>query len=410
MNHFKYKLIGPAGNILSGFIKLPYNDVMSAITHLERDGSLAIYVKKPGAVYSYVLKILALCLRTKLSRAMQAELLSNVALMLRSGVSLTTALEEAAASSELSEIEHDINDMITSIQGGAIFSEAAKGYKHIFPETVIHLIRIGEETGQLDKMLKDASDHLKNIEKIISDTKQALLYPAFVFFAMGLLLVFWFYYVVPKILTLFKEMDVTLPFLTVVLMNISNFLQNYFLFVLFGLVLLIVTIIYARKMSRRLKKITDALLLKLPISSTIISASILAYLSEYLSLLVNAGVDILGSVAIIRESVQNEVYREKLGEVRSSLTRGESIADSFAQAIIFPNFVTRMIGVGELSGTLTEQLDHIAEEYRNKLSIVVATLGKIIEPLVLIIAGAMFAVIIGGLLLPIYDLISKVSR
>ena len=96
-------------------------------------------------------------------------------------------------------------------------------------------------------------------------------------------------------------------------------------------------------------------------------------------------------------------------EVRESLKRGESIADSFRKAGVFPPFVTRMINIGELSGTLTNQLDYIAEEYKNKLSILVATIGKSIEPLILVLAGIMFAIIIGGLMLPIYDLISRVS-
>ena len=86
-----------------------------------------------------------------------------------------------------------------------------------------------------------------------------------------------------------------------------------------------------------------------------------------------------------------------------------SIADSFISKEIFPTYVTRMIKIGETSGTLTEQLTYIAEEYRSKLSILVSTIGKTIEPVVLVVAGVLFAVIIGGLLLPVYDLVSQVS-
>jgi type II secretory pathway component PulF len=212
MNYFRYKLISATGELLSGVVKLPYKDVMSAISHLERDGGITIYVKKRTRLLG---KLVSFRLRKKFSRSSQAEILSNISLMLRSGVPLTTALEETAVSSELPEVAGNFNDIIISIQGGATFSEAADKYRHIFPETVIYLIRIGEETGKLSEMLKDASDHLKRIQNIVSDTKQALLYPTFVFVAMSAGFLFWFYYVVPKILTLFKEMDVSLPPITI---------------------------------------------------------------------------------------------------------------------------------------------------------------------------------------------------
>jgi general secretion pathway protein F/type IV pilus assembly protein PilC len=98
-----------------------------------------------------------------------------------------------------------------------------------------------------------------------------------------------------------------------------------------------------------------------------------------------------------------------LAEVREELATGKGVSASFRRALIFPSFVVRMMNVGEQSGTLPEQLSHIAENYRNKLAIIVATIGKTIEPVVLVVAGAMFAVIIGGLFLPVYDLVSKVS-
>ena len=399
----------PTGRITSGVIGLPYKDVMSAISHLERGDNTSIYVKKLGVIASFIFQLVRVTFRRGVPRSFQAEFLSNISMMLRSGMTSTIALEEAASSSDRPDFESDINDMIINIQGGATFSEAADRYRYIFPKTVIYLIRIGEETGRLDEMLQDASEHLKRIQNIISDTKQALLYPSFVFITMGAGMVFWFYYVVPKILALFKEMDVTLPSITVFLLKISEFVQDHFLSMILGLALAIFIIVTAYKGNLRVKRSIDALLLKLPFSSTIISASTMAFITEYFSLLIRAGIDILQSMTILKESIKNEIYREKLGEVREGLTRGEGVADSFRGALIFPLFVIRMINVGELSGTLPEQLTYIAEDYRNKLSVLVATIGKMVEPIVLVVAGAMFAIIIVGLFLPIYDLVSRVG-
>jgi type IV pilus assembly protein PilC len=299
--------------------------------------------------------------------------------------------------------------MIVRIQGGATFSDTASKYSTIFPQNIIHLIRIGEETGKLDEMLTDASEHLMRIESIISDTKQALLYPSFVFVTMGVGIFFWFYYVVPKIIGLFQDMDVTIPTITVCLLAISTFLQNNILSLTVGVIAATIIVFAAYRGNRQVRWVIDAIFLKLPVSGTIISASNLAFITEYFSLMLNAGIDIVQTMHILKDSTRNEIYREKLEEVIGGLERSESISDSFKNAVVFPSFVVRMINVGELSGTLDIQLKNIADNYRNKLSLLVATLGKMIEPIVLIIAGILFAIIIGGLFLPIYDLVSQVG-
>ena len=228
-------------------------------------------------------------------------------------------------------------------------------------------------------------------------------------FAISGGMLFWFAYVVPKIVGLFKELDVALPRMTQVLIHLSELAQLYYLHFIIGAAAAVVIAALLRKRSRGFRRALDALLLKLPIAQSIVAASNLAFISEYFAMLINAGIDILQSVGILKEAVGNEVYRDKLAEVRASLEVGEGISESFKQAVIFPNFVVRMIGVGEASGTLSEQLVYIADQYRNKLSILVATIGKSIEPLILMVAGTIFAVVIIGLFLPIYDLVSRVG-
>jgi type II secretory pathway component PulF len=258
-------------------------------------------------------------------------------------------------------------------------------------------------------MLKDAAEHLKRVDRIISDSKQALLYPAMVFLVMGGGLTFWFYYVVPKIVSLFKEMEVTLPPITRFLIAMSNFTRQNLAMMILAVGATLMLLQVARRSNQRFRRHSDALLLRIPIARTLISASNLAFITEYFSMLLNAGIDILQSFKIIIDSVRNEYYKEKLVEVRNGIARGEGIADCFRAADFFPAFVVRMIGVGEMSGSLTQQLDYLSQEYREKLSALVATLGKLLEPLVIIIAGVFFAIIIIALLLPIYDLVSKIS-
>ncbi len=409
MNYYRYKLITAEGEINAGVAKLPYKETMSAVNYLERDGGVTLYVKKLKGLAQWPFRLADMRPQRKLSRTLVAELLNNLALMLKAGMPMVTALEETAQTEDYPQVSKDFDEIIDRIKAGSSFSDAAERHPHIFSPNVIHLIRMGEDTGQLDQMLKDAADHLLRIDKIISDTKQALLYPCFVLAAISGGLLFWFAYVVPKIVGLFKELDVTLPPITLFLIECSEFVQAYYLHIIVATIAMLISAIVLRKHSRRFRKLVDLLLLRLPVASSIISASVLAYISEYFSMLINAGIDILQSVRILSHSVTNEVYRDKLSEVKDFLENGEGISDSFKGAQIFPNFVVRMMSVGEFSGTLSEQLTYIAEQYRNKLSILVSTIGKSIEPLILMVAGTIFAVVIIGLFLPIYDLVSQVS-
>ena len=409
MNYFRYKLIAPNGKPSSGVIKLPYQDEISTASYLERNGSMAIYVSKLTQFGTIFPKLRSIRLFKRLKRKDQVELFNNLSLLLRSGMPLTTALEEVAGSIKNSAMASNIQDIVSAIQGGMSFSEAAKKFSDIFSPTVIYLIRIGEETGRLDEMLKEASEHVNRIQSIISDTKKALLYPIFVFISLGIGLSFWLYYVVPKILELFKEMNVTLPNITVYLLQVSDFFQAYFIYLFIGVITIILGLLTARKGSRQFRKITDWLMVKLPVSGTIVSASNLAHISEYFSLLIKAGINILQAIKILSESIKNEMYRDKLGEIGKSLKKGSSISEAFEDASVFPTFVTRMINIGEVSGTLEEQLGYIAEEYSKKLSTLVEMIGKMIEPIVLVVAGAIFAVIFLALLLPVYDMVSQVG-
>jgi general secretion pathway protein F/type IV pilus assembly protein PilC len=402
-------MLNASGKVVSGIVDLSFDDLLSAVSYLEGNENTTISVKKMGVVSSFLFKLLRSGLRRKIERTLLAEWFNNLSMMIKAGMPLATALEESAESIDHPDFENHIRDMIVSIKRGSSFSSAVERYGRVIPKTAGYLVRIGEESGTLDNRLKDAADHLTRIQAIISETKQALMYPSFVFMTMGGGMIFWFYYVVPKIVTLFNDMDVRLPALTIFLIRISEFVQAYFFQLAAGSVVFILALIYLYKHLASVKKNLDRVFLKLPIVGALVQASSLAFITEYFSLLLNAGIDILQSVKILEESIGNDVFREKLGEIRNSLASGISISESFTRAKVFPKFICRMITIGEMSGTLPDQLSYIAGDYKRKLSHLVTSLGKIIEPVVLVVAGAMFAVIMAGLFLPIYDLVTSLG-
>ncbi|MBF0263431.1 MAG: type II secretion system F family protein [Magnetococcales bacterium] len=236
------------------------------------------------------------------------------------------------------------------------------------------------------------------------ETKGALMYPAIMFTVIFGAMAFWLYAVVPMVLPLLKATGKELPALTQGIIATADFLRNQF-----GMILLTIFggVIAFRSGMRHLlpfRRQVHALLLKLPIIETIINASNLAFITAYFSLLLNAGVDVIKSIDILSASLTNEIYREKMREVRAGLLNGLGLRASFAEAKIFPAFVVRMIGIGEVSGALAVQLDFAAEEYGRHLDDVVKTLGKSIEPIALVLGGGLFVLLLVGMFMPLYSM------
>ena len=330
----------PTGDVESGIVDLPYEDEFSVISYLEsNDNTIVIFVKKLNFFSSFFFVFLKQCFTKKIKHKFIAEWLNNISMMIKAGMPLALALEESVEDSELPDFKKDVHDMVMGIQRGNNFSGVIENKSRIFPKTVLYLIRIGEESGSLDERLKDAAEHLNRIQAIVNDTKQALLYPSFVFFTMGGAMIFWFYFVVPKIVALFSDMNVTLPALTLIVIGISDFIQAYIIEMILFCFLFVVTIIILYRKNRKFRKFIDIIFLKLPIAGELIKISNLAFITEYFALLINAGIDIVQSVKILEESVSNEVFKAKLTDIKNSISAGTSIAEAFKETKIFPKFI-----------------------------------------------------------------------
>ncbi len=410
MTYFRFKILRKTGRVSSGVIQLPYDNVLSAMSHLERGNDTIIFVKKLHPFLAALLSFFVYGFQgNSIKRSELAEFFNNVSVMLKAGIPLLVALKDAGEGLNKGRFSTILSGLIIDVESGATLSEALAKHPRIFQGTVVHLITIGEETGTLDRMLLNCSLHLKKIDEIIRNTKQAMIYPSIVLTLITGGMLFWFYSVVPKILTLFDEMEVELPPLTKAILWVSEYVQEY-IFTLLAVSFISILLIYiGNHSSITMRKFFQQTLIRMPVFKTIIIASNLAFITEYFSLLLNAGIDVVRSVKILSESVSNEIYREKMLLIGARLASGYTIAESFTIRELFPAFVLRMIKVGEQSGSLPEQLEYIADDYRTRLSTVVETIGKLIEPVVLVIAGGMFAVILAGLFLPIYDLVSQVG-
>ncbi len=334
----------------------------------------------------------------------------SMSVMLRAGVPLTVALEDYIDITTNRMLKRALLDVLEEVKSGESLSNALEKREFVFPRVMVRVIRIGEETGNLEKAFKDVAEHFIRVDTLKSNIKRALMYPTFVVFATFGALVFWLVYVLPKITSLFKEMGVKLPAITLFVMAVSDFFQRYFLYIVAVFGVLSVVLWILKRKSEKVAYILDYVVLKIPVLALILNNFFLAFVAEYMRLLIMAGSTIDRCLELVAESVGNLVYRRAILRIKEHVVMGESLSVAFSKERIFPKFFVRMIKSGEESGLMDEQLQFAAEAYYERLDDISQKIGKMLEPIILVLVGGLFAIIMISLLMPIYDLVSKIGR
>jgi type II secretory pathway component PulF len=165
----------------------------------------------------------------------------------------------------------------------------------------------------------------------------------------------------------------------------------------------------AHKKYQKVRLFTDKIVLKIPVIKQIVSGFNIAFLTEYLRLALVSGVPIFNDLQSLKENLKNEVFKEALASSTVEVSRGAQISTAFSKTGVFTPFTIRMIGVGESSGSLDSQLKLISEHYYERVNYFAENIGKVIEPVVLIFVGGFMALVIAGLMGPMYDLISNIK-
>ncbi len=405
MPYYQVKAIDNSGRAVTKAFEAD-NDIQ-LLSFLEFLNLTPIKISKRPAIIG---RIQAFLHQKKIKKKELIDMFENMHLLVKSGVPLGAGLWDMAEDMENPAISDLLRDVAYRVQSGLSFSAAMAKYEKVLGSIAVNLIRIGEETGTLDQVFKDIADHYARIEDFKSKVKQAMIYPAFAITAVFIALGFWLVFVLPKLADLFQGLNVQLPAITVAVMGVSRFVQKYILYILGSMVLTVVLFNLIRAKNETFRYYTDKLLLKVPIIKTILYNFNYAFFAEYMRLMVTAGVPLIDALEIMKNSFNNRVFKRALMSMKDYVSEGGSISGGMRRAKLFPSLMLRMVSVGEETGGLDDQLDYLAQYYYNKLDYITQNIAKIIEPIIVLTVGAMMAIIMISLLLPIYDLISNIGR
>jgi len=380
-------------------------DYDTLVSHLDNRGLLPSHITPiPGFLTSFIPKS-----GGKIKTDDVIELIENLHLIIKSGLPLYQGILDIAKDAENKRFKNMLEQIAGDINSGKSLSEAFEKYEDVIGIMTLNLIRIGEETGELEITLKRAAEFLKRTSELKKKTKSALIYPTFAFVAVTGAMLVWLIYVLPQMAELFKEMDVELPATTRFMIALSEFFSDYIGYLFAALILLAVLFKIAHKRSVKVRKFVDKIILKIPVIKQIVSGFNIAFISEYLRLALISGVPLFGALDTLKQNIHNELFKEALRQATEDVAKGSQLSDAFAKTNMFTPFMLRMMSVGETAGTLDVQLELISDYYYERVDYFAENIGKVIEPVVLFLVGGFMAFVIVSLMGPMYDLVSEIK-
>lgn len=332
----------------------------------------------------------------------------NMAAMLEAGLSVTRALKVIGRQSDSDYFREIVESVQTKIRSGGSLSDGLKDFPDEFSSLFVNMVQAGEEGGTLAHSLETVADQMERSHKLKKKIRGAMMYPSIILIAMIIVGILMMIYIVPTLTQTFRELEVELPLTTQIVISVSDFLKNYTILALGGMISVVVGFYYALQTSRG-KRIFDWAILKIPIIGHLVKETNSARTANTLSSLLSSGVEVTRSVEITRDVVQHTYYKEILDELKEKIKTGGQMAEVFSNyEYYYPPFVGEMVSVGEETGKLDEMLGRVADYYEDDVKQKTKNMSTIVEPFLMIVIGAAVGFFAVSMITPMYSLTSSI--
>lgn len=342
-----------------------------------------------------------------LNRVKQDELVMltrNLSSMIDAGLTIVRALSVIERQSSNPKLKGIIQTVEGQIKSGDPLHVALAQFPETFDDLFISMVKAGEESGKLSQSFATLSQQIEQASDLKKKIRGAMIYPAIVVVIMIGIAFLMMLFVMPTVVDIFEGGDMELPATTQALIATSNFLNEYTLVSILGVLLFFSGIVYFFR-TRLGRRVFSWSIIRLPVIGTMAKETNAARTSRTLSSLLDSGVDVMRSVEITRDVVQNHYYKQVLAEARKRVEKGSPLSEVFVEREdLYPILVGEMILVGEETGQISQMMQELAKFYENEVSRKTKDLSTIIEPLLMVVIGAGVGFFALALIGPIYSI------
>jgi type IV pilus assembly protein PilC len=400
MTRYFYKAIDPNGKLIEGRIEASNeSDLESRISHMK----LELVRFRTEAKPLFTLH------RQRIEVKELITFTYHMEQLLKAGVPMVEALTDLRDSVDNDMLKSVFSGLIENIGSGKTFSQALAEYPKIFSEVYVSMVHVGENSGQLVRVLQDLAGMLKWQSELVSRTKRMLTYPVFVLVVISGVVIFLMTYLVPKLIPFIKLAGAEFPTHTKVLIATSDFVMSWWYVIIIAAVTAVILASIAISRSVNLRYKFDMLKLKFWVIGPILFKIKLARFCNYFALMYNSGISVLDSLILSKQIMDNKALEDALEKAHDQIADGESISASFGNVGLFPPLVVRMLRVGENTGAMGDALLNVSSFYDKEVKDAIEGIEPLIVPTITIFLGAILGWIMLSVMGPIYDAIVKLS-
>lgn len=402
MEQFKYKARKRDGAVVYGTVNAPNEAAVAAFIRKQDMYVAGIEASKKKGLFSGVLFEESINLYDISIFARQ------FATLLGAGVPLLTGLEILTQQSAKERLRTVLGQITTSVREGKALSAAMAEFPKVFPELMTNMVAAGEAGDILEIVMDRLAAQFEKDYRMNAKFKSAMIYPAIVLSVAAIVVAIIMMFVMPVFVGLFEQLKIELPFVTRVVIGISNFLGHYWYLVIAALIGLVLLYKWAgTKESFRLWR--DGVYLKVPIFGDLYNKIIITRFARTFASLSRSGVPILNAMTIVSKATGSLQAERVLNQARGSLRRGRTLADPMEASGMFPPIVISLVNIGEETGALDTMLDKVADFYGAEVDDTIGRLQTIMDPILIVILGVIIGTLAVALLLPMFEIVTKVG-
>lgn len=393
-----------AGAAQKGEMEAPNQAAVTAA--LRRQGIMPSAIKERGKGLDVEIKIPGM--EPRITTKDLVVFTRQFATMIDAGLPLVQCLDILGRQNDNKTFKKILVQVKEDVESGSTFADALKKHPKAFDELYVNLVAAGEVGGILDTILNRLAAYIEKALKLRKQIKGAMTYPATVvgiaFVVIAVILVF----VIPAFESMFADFGGALPAPTQIVIDLSNFVQNYIVAIIIGIILAIYAFkrIYRTKAGRTR---IDDWALRLPVFGPLIRKAAVAKFTRTLGTMISSGVPILDGLEIVAKTAGNKTVETAIYKVRQSISEGKTIAEPLEKSGVFPPMVCQMISVGEQSGAIDTMLNKIADFYDDEVDDAVAALTAMLEPMLMLFLGTTVGGLVIAMYLPIFQLAGTVG-
>jgi general secretion pathway protein F len=332
-----------------------------------------------------------------------AVLTRQLATLVRAGVPLVESITALVDQVEKESLVRILTDVSENLKEGTAFATCLAAHPKVFPSLYVNMVAAGEASGTLEAVLERLADFMEGQARLKGKLISALAYPVLMTLIAALLVGALMVGVVPKVTTMFENMQQELPWYTALLIGVSDTLAGYWWLILGALALAIYSFRRWRAAPAG-RMVWDRFMLRVPIFGRLNLLVAVARFSRTLSTLLASGVPLLPAMDIVKSVLENVQLESVVKTAIGSIREGESIADPLRRSGYFPPMVTHMIAVGEKSGQLEQMLQNVSRAYEADVETRVTALTSLLEPLIIVVMGGMVAFIAMAIIMPLVQM------